>query len=259
MTATLRTCPPGLVMSVCGHPAVLGPSVSRRNRSGEQTDHRRAAASPDWHTVAMVGQSDWCAVVPLSPAAQAKTRLAPLGELRAALASALAADVVTALSGARSIARVLVVGDGSVLLPEDPAHTLVDSGTADLNGSIATAESHARRAGFERIVVVMADLPCIRPDDVDELLARARSVPRGFVRDHRGTGTTVLTTTGPGLIPRFGRSSAAEHRADGAIEFEVAVRLRFDVDDPEDVTLAMAFGLGPATAAALQVQAASGK
>lgn len=205
----------------------------------------------------MVGRSDWCAVVPLSPADRAKTRLSSLGELRSELAAAFAADVVEALSAARSVAQVLVVGDGSVTLPPG-SHIHVDAGTADLNGSITTAESHARRAGYQRIVVVMADLPCVRAEDIDDLLTRARSVPRGFVRDHRGGGTTILTTTGPGLLPRFGPASAAEHRAEGAVEFEVAVRMRFDVDDPEDVTLAMAYGLGSATSAALTSRATSG-
>lgn len=205
----------------------------------------------DCHTGVMVQRSDWCAVVPLSPAEHAKSRLAELGELRTALASAFAADVVAALTSSRSVAQVIVVSDGSVSLPASATHVHVDSGTADLNGSIAAGESHARRGGFERIVVVMADLPCARPEDFDDLLTRARSVPRGFVRDHRGSGTTILTTTGPGLMPRFGRASAAEHRLEGAVEFEVALRMRFDVDDPEDVTLAMAYGLGSTTLAAL--------
>lgn len=205
----------------------------------------------------MVQRTDWCAVVPLSPAEHAKSRLSPLGELRATLASAFAVDVMTALSSARTVARVVVVSDGSVSLPVNPSHDHVDSGAAGLNDSIAAGESHARRAGFERIVVVMADLPCVRPEDIDDLLTRARSVPRGFVRDHRGSGTTVLTTTGPGLIPRFGRDSAAEHRTEGAVEFEVALRMRFDVDDPEDVTIAMAYGLGPATTEVLSRARAS--
>lgn len=226
--------------------------MSRQHVTVELPVLPRAGIVGDWHTGGMVGRSDWCAVVPLSPAARAKTRLSALGELRAVLASAFAADVVDALTSARTVAQVVVVGDGSVTLPPGSAHIQVDSGTADLNGSIATAESHARRAGFERIVVVMADLPCVRPEDIDELLTRARSVPRGFVRDHRGSGTTILTTTGPGLLPRFGQASATEHRSEGAVEFEVSLRMRFDVDDPEDVTLAMAYGLGPTTLAALR-------
>lgn len=174
--------------------------------------------------------------------------------MRTALASAFAADVIAALAASRTVSRVVVVSDGTVPLTDAATHEHVDSGTADLNGSVAAGESHARRKGFERIVVVMADLPCVRPDDIDDLLTRARSVPRGFVRDHRGSGTTILTTTGPGLMPRFGRSSANEHRLEGAVEFEVALRMRFDVDDPEDVTLAMAYGLGSATTTVLAGQ-----
>lgn len=197
----------------------------------------------------MVQRSDWCVIVPLSSAAQAKSRLSSLGNWREPLASSLAADVVTALLAARSVSRVFIASDGSLPLSAGGVH--VDSGTADLNGSIQAAESRARREGFECIAVVMADLPCVRAEDVEDLLARARLVPRGFVRDRRGSGTTVLTTTGPGLLPRFGPASASGHRAEGAVEFEVSIRMRFDIDDPEDITVAMAYGLGSATVATL--------
>ena len=201
----------------------------------------------------MVQRSDWCVIVPLSSAAQAKSRLSSLGPWREPMALSLATDVISTLLAARGVSQVLVTSDGSLAVETGAVH--VDSGTADLNGSIQAAESRARREGFECIAVVMADLPCVRPEDVEDFLTRARRVPRGFVRDHRGSGTTVLTTTGPGLLPRFGGGSAAGHRAEGAVEFEVSIRMRFDIDDPEDITVALAFGLGPATSATLgQIQ-----
>lgn len=194
-------------------------------------------------------QSDWCVIIPVSDAATAKSRLQPLGELRMTLARSFARDVLAAVQASTTVSRVLLVGDGS-LLPEVTTD-LIDPGPATLNPAITAAESRARALGYDRIAVIVADIACVRSSDLDSLLTRARSIPRGFVADHRAAGTTVLTTTGPGLAPSFGSASAARHRASGAVPIEVSVRVRFDIDDPADVTIASAYGVGRATAAAL--------
>jgi 2-phospho-L-lactate guanylyltransferase len=194
-------------------------------------------------------QSDWCVIIPVSDAGRAKTRLRPLGELRGRLAQSLARDVVAAVRGTRAVSRVLIVGDGS-LLPEVTTD-VVDPGPAQLNPAIVAAESQARALGYDRIAVIVADIACARSADVDAMLTRARGLPRGFVADHLGVGTTVLTTTGPGLAPSFGTGSAARHQASGAVPLDVSVRVRFDIDDPSDVTVATAYGVGRATAAVL--------
>ncbi len=196
----------------------------------------------------MIRQTQWCVVVPMSPATRAKSRLAALGALREQLARAFAVDVVTAAAGANSVGLVLLVGDGSVTVADAE---VLDVGDADMNTAIAAGESEARRRGHERVAVVVADLPAARSDTIDELLRLARTQPRAFVADHTSGGTTVLTTTGPALNPSFGPNSAARHRTSGATAIEVSMRLRIDIDEPTDLPLAQVYGLGTATAAAL--------
>lgn len=199
-------------------------------------------------------QTDWCIIVPVSATDAAKTRLRPLGEMRTALARSLAHDVLAAVAASPAVGRILLVGDGSLLPAAAAEHRrteLVNVPVAELNAAITAAESHARALGYQRVAVVVADIACVRSRDIDALLSRARSITRGYVHDHRGGGTTVLTTTGPALGPKFGPGSAARHRSSGAVSLEASARVRLDIDDPADVTVAAAYGLGPATLATL--------
>jgi 2-phospho-L-lactate guanylyltransferase len=70
-----------------------------------------------------------------------------------------------------------------------------------------------------------------------------------FVADASGTGTTLLATApGRPVEPRYGRASAAAHRAAGAIELTGGwPSLRTDVDTAADLRTAAELGLGPAT------------
>ncbi|MCB0915978.1 MAG: 2-phospho-L-lactate guanylyltransferase [Actinobacteria bacterium] len=200
----------------------------------------------------MIPRSDWCIIIPVNAAAVAKTRLRSLGPARTALARAFAQDVVAAASAAATVGQVIVVGDGSLLADADRGEAIaVDTGVAELNTAIAAAESQARAAGYDRIAAIVADIACVRPEDIDEVLTLARAAARAYVADHRGRGTTVLTTTGPGLAPSFGTESAARHRSSGAQPLEVSIRLRFDIDDPSDIAIAVAYGVGSHTTAAL--------
>lgn len=208
----------------------------------------------------MVRSSQWCVIVPVSPAAVAKSRLRPLGAARQQLARTFALDVIAAARHSVAVTHLLVVGDGTLVGEADleqDALLLVDTSVASLNESISAAESRARALGYSSIAVLVADIPCVRPADLDDLLTRAKAVPRGFVADHTGTGTTVLTTTGPALAPAFGADSAARHQGSGATRIEVSVRVSYDIDDPADIAMALVYGLGAATSSALGAIAAA--
>lgn len=204
---------------------------------------------PCCHNDHMQHTTHWSVIIPLSSAASAKSRLSVLGSGRTQLARAFAQDVIDAAAQVDSVGLVLLVGDGSLTLTGE--YEQLDPGEVDLNSALVAAEGHARGRGYHRIAVIMADLPCITPEILHAILASARSVPRGFVRDYRGAGTTVITTTGPSLAPRFGSSSAQRHYALGALELSAPPQARLDVDEPGDIGLAMLLGLGAATAAAL--------
>ena len=198
----------------------------------------------------MSRRTTWCVIVPLNSESMAKSRLRALGSRRTLLARSFARDVLSALAGSSQVDEVLVVGDGTLIADptqDYPRAVAVPMGIADLNRAIAAAESRARSLGYDQIAVVVADLACAQPQDFDDVFTRARTAPRAFVADHRGRGTTVLTTTGPALDPAFGPHSAQRHERSGATSLDVTVRIRFDIDEPTDVTLALAYGVGAAT------------
>lgn len=182
-----------------------------------------------------------------------KSRLGGEAWQRSALMSAFAQDAVAACVEAcrsRQLGRVTVVGDvdwatvlGAEVVP-DPGTGLagaIDAGRASLAAAAPTA-------------VLFADLPCLRPVEVANALAAARSAGQlCFVPDHEGTGTTFLAAPrSDQLTHRFGVGSAALHAQVGAVALEGDwPGLRLDVDTPADLAAAVRLGVGPRTAAVL--------
>jgi 2-phospho-L-lactate/phosphoenolpyruvate guanylyltransferase len=197
-------------------------------------------------------------VVPVKRLGLAKSRLYAVGRPRPEheeLALSLALDTVSAALAAPGVARVLVVTDdpaaaaavtasGAVVLPDEP--------DAGLNPALAYgATVAARTAPADGVALLSADLPALRPAELDAALALAAGYERAFVPDADGTGTTLLATA-PGLPvrPRYGPGSARAHRAAGAVELAGDwPTLRHDVDTAADLRAAASLGLGPATTA----------
>jgi 2-phospho-L-lactate guanylyltransferase len=84
-----------------------------------------------------------------------------------------------------------------------------------MNRAAALGRRHALRARpTSPVVIMVADLPAVRPDDIDVVVDTFRDAGGPlYVTDHDGTGTTLLIH-GPERCPGigFGRSSAAMHR-----------------------------------------------
>ncbi len=195
----------------------------------------------------------WGVVVPVKRLVLAKTRLSAYGAHREDLALAFAADVVLAAS---LVGRVLVVTDdprAGPVLAALGARVVADDPDAGLNPALEHGVE-LLRADHPNVGVatLSADLPAVRAPDLAAALRRVGAGQRAFVPDHEGSGTTLLAA-GPGadLGPRYGRGSAAAHRASGAERLPAAESLRLDVDTPEDLDLAAALGVGPHTSALL--------
>jgi 2-phospho-L-lactate guanylyltransferase len=166
-------------------------------------------------------------------------------------------DVLTSVSGCPGIARVLVVGDGGPELlrhfdtTASAAVVSAISAPTGLNVAVEHGESWARRRQHRRIAVIAADLPCLTAADLLPVLAAAATTTRGFVTDEGRAGTTILTTTGPGLRPEFGEHSARRHLATGAEPLPATAGARLDVDHLTALLHARDLGVGMATAAVL--------
>jgi 2-phospho-L-lactate guanylyltransferase len=198
----------------------------------------------------------WTLVVPVKPLARAKSRLSgPAGPHRERLALAIATDTVSAVLRSSLVEGVVVVTDDPVAAPELAALGAVivpDEPDSGLNPALVHGAAQARLLTPRHAVgALSADLPALRPAELDRVLAAAASAPNAFVADAAGIGTTLYTARpDAGFAPAFGADSRARHRAGGARELalEDVPSVRRDVDTIDDLRAALELGVGPRTA-----------
>jgi 2-phospho-L-lactate/phosphoenolpyruvate guanylyltransferase len=194
-------------------------------------------------------------IVPVKPPALAKSRLGRLGDdVRRALASAFAVDTVAACLASTRVALVLAVTDDARLaadLRDAGASVVPDPTTVDLNTTLRQAAVELDRVSPGlRLAALCADLPALRPDELDRALGSAPAAQRSFVADADGLGTTLfLAPDSTSFRPSFGAGSRATHLRGGAVEIELPGLdgLRRDVDTPANLAEVLRLGVGPAT------------
>ena len=195
----------------------------------------------------------WSVVVPAKRLALAKTRLGSTGSRaeHEALVLALLGDTLEAAAAAPSVGSLWVVTEeprAAAVAVRLGARVVADEPGGGLNAALRHGAA-ATRATF--VAALNSDLPALRGVELDQALARAAAVPRSFVADAEGTGTTLLAATTGDLAPSFGPDSAAAHAASGALALDGDwPGLRRDVDTGEHLTWARALGAGPRTRAA---------
>jgi 2-phospho-L-lactate/phosphoenolpyruvate guanylyltransferase len=160
------------------------------------------------------------AVLPVKRFARAKQRLRETvaDRMRAALAEAMVADVLRALSHTDAIELTIVVSNEErVAAAASGLATVViaDAHEAGQSAAAALGISHALAAGFERALCVPGDCPALEPLELQALLA---PTPRGsaaevvIVPDRHGSGTNGLLLSPPDVIvPSFGPGSCERH------------------------------------------------
>lgn len=163
------------------------------------------------------------------------------------LARAMAVDTVTAVAAAHSVAGVLVLADdpadGALFDAVDRVHirqttvTGLNDAIREACGALATGGGLGTVLGVgpdaAPLAVLPADLPSLKPAELDAALAAAADIPRAVVADRQGTGTTLLTAHDAAqLDPHYGPGSFAAHRVSGAVSLDVPADsgLRCDVD-----------------------------
>ncbi|MFT4233457.1 MAG: 2-phospho-L-lactate guanylyltransferase [Microbacterium sp.] len=194
----------------------------------------------------------WSIVIPVKSASVGKSRLAVPGVDRVALARAIALDTIAATLATGH--RVVVV-TATTEIPHlteafgqaPPSCRFVADPGQGLNPAIQAALDvcNGPRA------VLLGDLPALRPSDLDAALRTAENADLGMVADAEGTGTTLLTSRGGILTPRFGPASAAKHHAAGHTDLDAPLSVQTDLDTAAHLAAARALGLGPRTAALL--------
>ena len=143
----------------------------------------------------------WCAVIPQKSLVVAKGRLELDADARRTLATAMLRDTVAAVRATGGVDHVMVLFDDAEDMAAFPAWKALGVPGAGLNGSIELGAALTRRRfPGHGIVVVPADLPALRAEELAACLDVADRFQRGYLPDVEGSGTTILTTTGPGPV-----------------------------------------------------------
>ncbi len=187
------------------------------------------------------------ALVPVRSLVGAKKRLANrlTVEQREALALAMLADMIDALSSAQSIDRVVVISSDEELLERATAagaQVIRESAPSGLNSAVEQAAHILAHEGVTKLLTVPGDVPLLAAAEIDQVLRAATAQhPVVLVPSGTGTGTNGLVLSPPTIIaPHFEGASLAAHRgacADAGIE-PILVRARsfeLDIDTPDDL------------------------
>jgi 2-phospho-L-lactate guanylyltransferase len=204
------------------------------------------------------------AVVPAKRLAGALRRLAPaLGRpVRRELQLAMLRDVFVACAATPGLAGLLVVtsdpdvaalgrelAGAEVIADHDPPR--------GMNGAVARGLGWVEGRGAEAALVLTADLPLARPEDLAAILAAAPPARSAvLVPSHDGTGTNAMLLRPPRAIaPRLGPGSLARHltlaaRRGARVARLERPRIALDIDTPRDLAALIAGGAECATTAA---------
>jgi FO synthase len=195
----------------------------------------------------VTGRGGFTAVVPVKLFSRTKQRLAPLlsGEERATLSRVMLEDVLSALTGARSIACIMVVtsdATAAAVAQAAGAVVLADADNAGTTPAVTAAARYLELTGHRGMLVISADVPLVTPADIEAILAAHGAAPAvTLVPASDDGGTNALACSPPQALPfAFGDASLRRHcEAARACGLKPAVlhlhRVGRDIDRPEDI------------------------
>lgn len=195
------------------------------------------------------------AIIPIKDLSRAKQRLSSLltSDERRNLGLAMLEDVLSAVTGAKSLTGVMLVSadpDACHMAQGFGVRILNDEGSDGLNQAVTSAAQLLAQEGIPRIVVLHGDMPLAKPDEIERLIAALGPAPAlSIAPDSARNGSNAMAISPPGVIPfRYGRHSFTAHLQEAARK-NIAPKvldlpgLAFDVDAPEDLfALAAAAG-----------------
>jgi 2-phospho-L-lactate guanylyltransferase len=200
-------------------------------------------------------------LVPVKTFRRSKQRLAPhySEDARAALAEALCRDFFAVLRHVRSARRIFVVSAEPVALALARANDweiVAETDQVSESDSVDAASRHCAEQGVRKLLRIPMDLPLVRAEDIDAILATAAPAPSAIiVPSGDGTGTNALLRSPPDLFPsHFGPGSFARHleeaeRTGARVTVLHDPRVAADVDELDDLR-AVADRVAPGSAIA---------
>lgn len=187
------------------------------------------------------------AIVPVKPLKRGKSRLASVlsEEERTALNQSLLIHTIKTLCNVPEIDKVLVVSRDPYALAiarEYDARTVLEDGSPELNTALRRASMVAKAYQANEVLVIPADLPLIKPNDIENFISRSGEPPEIIIApDRRNDGTNALLINPTGLIEfKYGKGSfdvhlAAAQKVNAHVEVIKNIVFGLDLDLPEDL------------------------
>ena len=197
------------------------------------------------------------AIVPVKPLRRGKSRLSEIlsEEERYQLNKHLFIHTIKVLKQVEAISDILVVSRDSDVLTESrdlKVRTVTENGAPELNNALRRASLFSMALSTEGVLIVPADLPLLRAEDVNDFLhARTPSPSAVISPDRRREGTNMLLIDPADLITfSFGGASFERHCAlvkeEGAdLVIYENERIALDLDVPEDYAILKADAVLP--------------
>jgi 2-phospho-L-lactate guanylyltransferase len=189
------------------------------------------------------------AIIPVKPLRRGKSRLANVisADERAELNQYLLEHTIQVLKSIDEIEQILVISrdkEALALARDLGARTVQEYGNPDLNTALSRAAEVAKSYETRGILIIPADLPQLKADDIREMLKHHQQPPVVVIApDRKKIGTNTLFICPPGLIDfKFGDESFKRHSQsalDAGVRLEVCylTSLELDLDEPEDLAL----------------------
>jgi 2-phospho-L-lactate guanylyltransferase len=183
-------------------------------------------------------------VIPVKTLLKAKMRLSALLSLRERQAFTLAMleDVLRAVRRSK-ICQIVVISPDSVVqeFAQNFGVTVLQERTYGLNEAAEQATLWCIRKNAELVLILPADIPLLKPEDVNEIIGLSSENSCIVVSPSRNGGTNALLRKPPNAVSlRFGTDSFRKHLAEASArnvpsKVYLSHRVSLDIDSIEDV------------------------
>lgn len=186
-------------------------------------------------------------IVPVKPLNRAKSRLATVlsAERRFEFAQVMLKHVLGVATSVPQVTGTLVISRDTkalALARDFGARTVQEGGDSNLNAALSRATEVVRVWGAEAILILPADLPFLRSEDIRDMIHLGMEPPTVVIAgDVLRDGTNALMVRPPGLIEySYGPNSYTLHmeaaeKADASVRYYSSPSLMLDVDVPHDL------------------------
>jgi 2-phospho-L-lactate guanylyltransferase len=187
------------------------------------------------------------AIVPVKPLRQGKSRLSKVltEDQRTSLNQRMLKRTLEILAQVKEVDQVLVVSkdpNALALARDFKAKTLQENGQPGLNTALEKATVVAMAYKARSILILPADLPILRPEDVKSFINYSTEYPEVIIApDRRNEGTNALIVKPTGAIQyHFGADSYQKHLEEAKLK-KIPIKtcdiesIELDLDLPEDL------------------------